>query len=84
MSMSKLFGHRRSLARCASLTAICLALAFPGTASAQGKKKAEAKEPEQAYMLPYIMTTVAVLIGLAVVCMPSQRKEEVDMSEDRS
>jgi integral membrane sensor domain MASE1 len=82
--MSKSFARPRSLTGWASLATICLALSFPSTALAQGKKKAEAKEPEQAYMLPYIMTTVAVLIGLAVVCMPSQRKEEVDMSEDRS
>jgi hypothetical protein len=79
--MKQRLGRRRWLAKAVSLAAICLALAFPPTASAESKKKQEAKEPEQSYMLPYIITGVAVLIGLAVVCMPSQRKEEVDMSE---
>jgi hypothetical protein len=79
--MKQLSGRR--LTKAVSLAAICLALALPGTASAQGtKKKQEVKEAEQSYMLPYIMTAVAALIGLAVVCMPSQRKEEVDMSSE--
>ena len=79
MNMQRFVGPR--LTKAAGLAAICLALTFPATASAQGKKKQETKEPEQSYMLPYIMTAVAALIGLAVVCMPSQRKDEVDMSE---
>ena len=54
----------------------------PNPASAQGKKKQEVQAPEQTYMLPYIMTTVAVLIGLAVVCMPSQRKDDVEIHEE--
>ncbi len=79
MKMQKLSG--RWLTKALSLAAICLALTFPNTALAQGKKKAEVKEPEQSYMLPYIMTVVAALVGLAVVCMPSQRKDEVEMDE---
>ena len=84
-SMQKFLGRGGDgLPAAQSLAAIGLALSFPATASAQGKKKAEAKEPEQAYMLPYIITVTAILVGLAVVCMPSQQQDEVDMSSDLS
>jgi hypothetical protein len=80
--MNEQVGRWRRMIRAVSLGVVCLALACPTAAWAQAnKKKQDEKEPEQSYMLPYILTAVAVLIGLAVVCMPSQRKEEVDMSE---
>ena len=82
--MQKFFRRRGWLARSSFAGGHWPGTDLPDTASAQGKKKAEAKEPEQAYMLPYIMTAVAILVGLAVVCMPSQRKDEVDMSSDLS
>jgi hypothetical protein len=78
--MQTLVRFPRPLTKVVSLAAVCLTLALPSTAWAQGKKKQEVKEAEQSYMLPYILTGVAALIGLAVVCMPSQRKDEVDLS----
>jgi len=65
------------------LAGFVLWLALAGNLWAAPRKGNEpVKAVEQGYVLPYLVTVVAVTLGVAAVCFPSQRKNEVDFDED--
>jgi hypothetical protein len=71
---------RKSLA---ALAALALWLGLAGSLHAAPRKGPEVEKPvEQGYMLPYVVTGVAVTLGVAAVCFPSQRKDEVEFDEE--
>ena len=67
-----------------ALAALSVWLALAGgLCAAPPRRGPEAeKPPEQGYVLPYMLTAVAVTLGVAAVCFPSQRKNEVDFDSD--
>ncbi|HEY5311324.1 MAG TPA: hypothetical protein VIK18_02350 [Pirellulales bacterium] len=67
----------------AALAALALWLSLAAGLQADGRKKPEVVKPaEQGYMLAYVVTAVAVTLGVAAVCFPSQRKDEVEFDEE--
>lgn len=67
----------------AMLGALALWLALAGGSSAAPRKGPDVEKPaEQGYMLPYMLTGVAVTLGIAAVCFPSQRKDEVEFESE--
>jgi hypothetical protein len=66
------------------LVGLALWLALAGGLSAGPPRKGAeaAKAVEQGYMVPYILTAVAVTLGVAAVCFPSQRKDDVEFHEE--
>lgn len=73
---------------CRGYIAVALALAVIGLGGitelmAAPRKGAEpAKPAEQGYLLPYLVTGIAICLGVAAVCFPSQRKNEVEIEEE--
>ena len=59
-------------------------LLMPATALAQ-KKRGQPKEEkpvEQHYMVPWGITLTMISIGIAVICLPSTRKSDVEFKEE--
>ncbi|HEX3654285.1 MAG TPA: hypothetical protein VHV55_00690 [Pirellulales bacterium] len=79
MNSRSLLG-RNSLA---ALAASVLWLGLTADLHAAPRKGPEVEKPaEQGYMLAYVVTGVAVTLGVAAVCFPSQRKDEVEFDEE--
>lgn len=63
--------------------ALMLWLTASGTVWAAAKKKQEVAKPaEQGYLLAYVVTLTAITLGVAAVCFPSQRKNDVNFREE--
>jgi hypothetical protein len=83
--MTFLHNHRSRLQALVILVVMGFALALATTAHAQpeSKKKSAKPQAQQAYLLPYILTVVMLGIGVAVVCLPSHRHDDVKpLAED--
>lgn len=81
--MNKICFNRRwwSAVRAGLLAAIAglLICAGPGLAWGAGKKPKAVEPPApKGYTMMYIATIVAIVGGVAVVCLPSRRKKEVE------
>lgn len=61
---------------------VVLLLASASPAWAQRKKSKFTPPDTQSYMLPYIITVAVVLGGVSVVCMPTKRKRDVDVTKE--
>jgi hypothetical protein len=78
--MMHLWKHARRCWHTLAMAAlVATTLAAPAWAA---PKKKEEKAPEQTYLLPYILTCVAVGMGVAVICYPSTRKSDWEPKKD--
>ncbi len=70
--------------RIAAAAVMAILLASPTSVWAQGGKPKDKKEEpaEKSYLIPYAATILGIGIGLAAVCMPSNRKAEIVIEED--
>jgi len=81
MNKNRFIGRWRSAARAGLFVALAALLicAAPGLAWGAGKKGKPVEPPApKGYTMMYMATIIVIAGGVAIVCLPSRRKKEVE------